>query len=415
MRSLSETIASAGQWSRERVWNVQATRGLFLLAARSAREQRASPRWLLRRLAHLRREGYLVHPYLAGEAKKLGLLDPTAPPEQFRDSASPMRFRPLQLRLSPPPLWPVIDDKALFYTVCNLAGLPVPETYAFVYRNAPGWTCDGRTPQTRAEWIPALARLLEGEVIAKPSTGDMGEGVRAFRREGDSFFEGSKPIGDAGRLYDALFVEKRFDGFVLQRRLQNHPALAGLSETRTLQATRIVTLVDRDDVSILFATQKLVGGDAVVDNVHNGQYGNGSAGIDVETGRLRRLAMPLPGGGLAKLAEHPRTGRTCLGFQLPWWPETLELVTHAAVAFSMSRTIGWDVAITEDGPVLLEANSGWAPANGPVATVPALRRLEEAVRREEEQAHRSVAELDEILARRVEASKQGTTRSSADR
>ena len=397
MRPLSETIARAGEWGRYRVWYAQAACAAAVLAVRSARTRGARPGWLLRRLAYLHREGYFVHPGVIAHAAMLQLLDPTAPPERLDEVVSPLRLREVQLRLSPPPLSAVIDDKALFYTTCRLARLPIPEVHAFVYRDEPGWTRDGRTPRTRGQWAWALERVLVDEVIAKPARSDMGEGVRAFRREGDRFFEGSDLVGDAGALYDTLFADGRFGAVVLQRRVHNHETLADLGDTRTLQATRLVTLVDRgDDVTVLFASQKIVRGDGVTDNVHNGETGNGSALVDVETGRLGPLVLPTPGEGLFVSDDHPATGRTCRGLQLPWWPETLELVRRAAVAFGMLRTIGWDVAITPDGPLLLEANSGWGALNGVMPMPPVLRRLKASVRAEEEQAQTLDAELEQL-------------------
>ena len=51
------------------------------------------------------------------------------------------------------------------------------------------------------------------------------------------------------------------------------------------------------------------------------------------------------------------------GFQLPLWNETLNLVKQAALCFLPIRTIGWDIAISPRGPVIMEANMWWNPPN----------------------------------------------------
>jgi hypothetical protein len=45
------------------------------------------------------------------------------------------------------------------------------------------------------------------------------------------------------------------------------------------------------------------------------------------------------------------------GFEIPCWNEILETTLKATRAFHELGTIGWDVALTEDGPCLIEGNS----------------------------------------------------------
>ncbi len=57
--------------------------------------------------------------------------------------------------------------------------------------------------------------------------------------------------------------------------------------------------------------------------------------------------------------KHPVTGVDIVGFQIPYWEESLELVKEAALLHKENRSIGWDVAITNKGPDLIEGNHDW--------------------------------------------------------
>ena len=48
-----------------------------------------------------------------------------------------------------------------------------------------------------------------------------------------------------------------------------------------------------------------------------------------------------------------------VGFQIPFWKETLELVREAALLQTGNRSVGWDIAITDIGPELIEGNHNW--------------------------------------------------------
>jgi hypothetical protein len=61
----------------------------------------------------------------------------------------------------------------------------------------------------------------------------------------------------------------------------------------------------------------------------------------------------------ARTERHPDTGGRLAGFRLPHWSEALALCLKAHASFSAYAYVGWDVAFTDDGPVLVEGNLRW--------------------------------------------------------
>jgi hypothetical protein len=341
----------------------------------------ASPLAIVRRAFLLRKYGFHME-----EAVPLGLLDPAFPESRFAEFVTSDRVTAVQRRLSPPALTAVIDDKVLFWVACRAVRIRTAPVRAVVRRARTGWTEAGATPRSRAEWATALARLADGELVAKPAHGDHGEGVRAFVVRDGRFFEHGRELGNGGALAASLLADRRYEDFLLQTRLENHELLTRLSGCRTLQTVRIWTLleaVDADrpeDVTVLGGEMKLVWADTVTDNDSTIPGMRGFSLVDGETGVLGPLLRTRPDSLAPEALErHPRTGAVFEGVRLPLWDEALALVRRAAAAFPLLRTLGWDVALTPDGAVLIEANAGWGPPNE-FGIAPALvERLEEAL------------------------------------
>ena len=55
-------------------------------------------------------------------------------------------------------------------------------------------------------------------------------------------------------------------------------------------------------------------------------------------------------------ATHPDTGFRFAGFEVPYFPEVLAAAKNAA-AHVPHELIGWDIAVTEAGPVIIEGNT----------------------------------------------------------
>ncbi|MGH6892554.1 MAG: sugar-transfer associated ATP-grasp domain-containing protein, partial [Dongiaceae bacterium] len=55
---------------------------------------------------------------------------------------------------------------------------------------------------------------------------------------------------------------------------------------------------------------------------------------------------------------HPVTGARIEGRTLPYWSEVVDLACRAQTAFSDRPFVGWDIAILDSGPCLIEGNGG---------------------------------------------------------
>jgi hypothetical protein len=53
---------------------------------------------------------------------------------------------------------------------------------------------------------------------------------------------------------------------------------------------------------------------------------------------------------------HPLTGAAIFGRKIPRWEEVLDLARRTHAVFSDHVAIGWDIAVLEGGPALVEGN-----------------------------------------------------------
>ena len=128
-------------------------------------------------------------------------------------------------------------------------------------------------------------------------------------------------------------------------------------ETPTEPATQPATQPQTEPVTpdgkhtdVAYVCLRIGGGDAFVDNYHSGGM---ATAVDLETGCIVTDGV----NELGKIiASHPKTGVTFKGFKIPYFKEALAMVTEACEKNKLSAYIGWDVAISENGPVLIEVN-----------------------------------------------------------
>lgn len=301
------------------------------------------------------------------EALEAGLGNPGLPKEALNACFAKHELMAVQGKLNPLGLTGLTEEKSIFYPFCEAMAIPVPATYAVVAREG-GWIVPGKPVASRDEWLRCLPQVLPATFVVKPATGVYGEAISAWTRVGDELRDHNGNKSTIAELYDTLLMRTKYDRFILQQRLENHDEIVRLTACPFLQTVRIASLLDSNGVpNLLYAEWKLIVGNHVSDNFMRGRNGNLMANIELETGVLGPARVPAADGvGYDAIPSHPVTNLPISGVVLPLWQEVRELVLRSASLFAPLRTIGWDVAITPTGPVIVEGNCWWDPPNDAV-------------------------------------------------
>ena len=176
-------------------------------------------------------------------------------------------------------------------------------------------------------------------IFCKPVEGACGKGCMR------------KDIADY-ESFDALYDELgREESWLIEEVLQQHPDNAKVYPN-AINCLRIITVVDKKgEPHVIFATQKYGLNGRVVDN-----YGFGTR-VDLETGKICSPGVSGDGSMGIVYDEHPMTHVKLVGYQVPMFKEACELAKAASKVVPQVRYVGWDIAITPDGPAVVEGNN----------------------------------------------------------
>lgn len=358
--------------------------------AREAAEQNGSSTWRILREQVVLKNGYALDRWAYYQYR---LFDPAIPFEEKTRYLPDDRESNRQLwsLLTPDKYRCLYDNKLIFNGFFRALNFPLAEVYG-VFDPLFGYTRNGRSLRSPADLQGWMESSGAGGFVFKPLEGIQGHMVLVF--VGPSADHPGKFVTLAGESYDAEEIvastansarlERSNPGantrsFLIEERLRPHPELVRFIGS-TLCTIRVQTIIAVDGMPrIVAAVFKLQPKPVGVDHLIHGAVG---CWVDLETGVLGRGRTR---GSLEYATLIPDTNTSFVGFRLPCWEETKDLALRAAGAFPWARSIGWDIALSDRGPVLVEGNERWSPS---LIQLPAphglmtgeLRALREALR-----------------------------------
>lgn len=243
------------------------------------------------------------------------------------------------------------EDKWLMYSILRDHDLPVPETRAIATRQRRDF---GAIPVlASADDLREFARKNKAPLFIKPVAGVASSGADIIT----AFTEDGVVLKMAGEVSHAAFMDDVVggDNFLIQTMLENHPVVQAISDG--VATVRCFNFMYEDRLDVKSVVIKLCGKGNVADNYW--RAGNMIADVDPATGEMVRAVM---GSGLShqEITEVPEAGAAIVGVRLPHWEDALALNARCAHMFAGLRFSSTDIALTPDGPVVVEVNNGGA-------------------------------------------------------
>ena len=185
---------------------------------------------------------------------------------------------------------------------------------------------------TVMEKVQAFANLGHQKMVIKPLNANKGQGVGVYDNVNEIC---SLLITNGGGVIEALIVQQK--------------QMSDLNES-SVNTLRINTVnYGNSEVEVVWPCLRMGRAGSFVDNAGAGGI---FGAIDAETGVVIGVADE----NRNTYTEHPDSHKQLVGFIVPQWQEACDLAKQVAMRIPDAAFIGWDLALTDDGWVVVEGN-----------------------------------------------------------
>jgi hypothetical protein len=241
---------------------------------------------------------------------------------------------------------PIIDNKIITDQMFKSLQISQPETYCKIINQ--------KLYSDRMEQLPfdqvihSINKNDPGKLFVKPAEGSGGKGFYIFNKTGEgSYITRENVIFNKNFLIE---IGKRAD-FIVQVGVTQDPELSYIYPD-SVNTCRIITENKDGDARVVCAMMRIGRNHLEVDNVSSGGL---CIKIDIRNGKVGDYAISYEN---EKFVEQPDTHFIFKNFKISRWDEIQKFVIKSAEKLPYFGHLGWDIALTKDGPLAIEANLG---------------------------------------------------------
>ncbi|MDN3667144.1 sugar-transfer associated ATP-grasp domain-containing protein [Algibacter miyuki] len=239
----------------------------------------------------------------------------------------------------------ILNNKLAFNNHCASLHLPTPRLLSYHFNTR--WFYNNTVTSITSEadvlsFFHDVFKTLDADkLFLKPILGQGGDGCILLKKE---YLE-----TQIATNYNALITHS----YIHQVYIEQHDAINRIYN-KSVNTIRIDTYIDKHDtVQILGAFMRFGAGGNATDNVHNGGF---YVSVNLNSGQLQGVGRQDIVKGGKEVTHHPDSNIKLDGFQIPYYKAAFELVKNATTGLP-NRIVGWDIAITNNGPILVEGNT----------------------------------------------------------
>lgn len=184
------------------------------------------------------------------------------------------------------------------------------------------------------------------KLFMKPVDGSGGQGILIFHRTEEGRYVTRDNIFFNREFVDAL---RKKPDYIIQAGIVQDPEISRIYP-ESVNTCRIITENKNGTVRLVCGMFRIGRGQAEVDNASSGGI---TINININSGKLGNIAMSYAS---ETFTVHPDTRFEFRNFTIPRWDEIRNFALQSAVKLPFFTHLGWDIALTADGPVAVEIN-----------------------------------------------------------
>ena len=244
----------------------------------------------------------------------------------------------------------IARDKYLAHLVLEKAKIPMPKLYAYY------------NPETDDDYNSIRERLFQQGVrqcVVKPAADSAhGSGVFICKsiqyEDQDCIIE--KSSGELLSLKH-LIATNRYTPLLFEERVIQTQQLNDINPSSVNTVRFLTALYPNKQVKVIASFMKIGRLGSDVDNAGCG--GNVDCALDYEKGICYNTIQFNSFEDIVRISRHPDTNALIEGLTIENWQMIVAKVEDFQTKVPYLKMIGWDIALTNEGPVVIEINNWW--------------------------------------------------------
>ena len=241
----------------------------------------------------------------------------------------------------------ILRDKALFGIFAETYNIPTPHNIGLVkdgeiYEFSTKEKCSFKSFIFKND-VDAFLKLLDGQCA---------DGVFHIEVKNNQLIVNGNNVD-----FNSWAKSLERGVFLMQKSITNqHPAISNI-HPYAINTIRLITIrnIHTKEIEFFPPILRIGTGKSHVDNTTAGGI---AVGINTENNVLREFGFMKPGHG-TKTTKHPNSGVVFKDYHIPFLQEAISLSKSFHNLLPDIHSIGWDIAITEEGPIFIEGNDNW--------------------------------------------------------
>lgn len=258
-------------------------------------------------------------------------------------------------KLNPVKYYSLARNKYIAHCVLEPSGIRMPRLLGYYHPSTEYNSIDNHF-STCQQVIDGLKRHGKHNIVIKTTESSHGDGVWVIDdiqyQSGDVLFH----LANDKIVYLSEIISIGVP-FIIEECIKQTKQFEQFNPTSVNTIRFMTTLYPDGNVKVIGAFIKIGRSGSFIDNAGSG--GNIDANVNIIRGMLEHVVEFQSFSDIRPITEHPDNGCPLEGVKIENWDLIIDTMKKYQQSFPFIKAIGWDVAITDDGPVIIEINDFW--------------------------------------------------------